>query len=70
MPVAIVTGSNKGIGFGIVKDLCKKYKGDVYLTSRNEERGLKAVEDLKKEGLEPKYHVCDLSNVETVLKLR
>ena len=70
MPVAIVTGSNKGIGFGIVKDLCKKFEGDVYLTSRNKERGWKAVEDLNKEGLEPKYHVCDLSNAETLYKLR
>ena len=70
MSVAIVTGSNKGIGFGIVRDLCKKYVGDVYLTSRNEERGLKAVEDLRKEGLDPKYHVCDLANVETIYKLR
>ena len=70
MSVAIVTGSNKGIGFGIVRDLCRKYVGDVYLTSRNEERGLKAVEDLRKEGLDPKYHVCDLANMETIYKLR
>ena len=40
MPVAIVTGSNKGIGFGIVRALSKKYPGDVYLTSRDEEKGL------------------------------
>ena len=40
MPVAVVTGSNKGIGLGIVRALCKKYQGDVYLTARDEERGL------------------------------
>ena len=40
MPVAIVTGANKGIGFGIVRGLCKKFQGDVYLTSRDEARGL------------------------------
>ena len=39
MPVAVVTGSNKGIGLGIVRALCKKYQGDVYLTARNEARG-------------------------------
>ena len=30
--VAIVTGSNKGIGLEIVKGLCKKFDGIVYLT--------------------------------------
>ena len=30
--VAVVTGSNKGIGFEIVKGLCKEFKGIVYLT--------------------------------------
>ena len=26
MPVAVVTGSNKGIGLGIVRALCKQFK--------------------------------------------
>lgn len=30
--VAIVTGSNKGIGFEIVKALAKDFDGNVYLT--------------------------------------
>ena len=47
MPVAIVTGSNKGIGFAIVRALCKKFQGDVYLTSRDEGRGQAAVDNLK-----------------------
>lgn len=29
---AVVTGSNKGIGFEIVKELCKTFDGDVFLT--------------------------------------
>ena len=32
--VAVVTGSNKGIGLATVRALCKRYDGDVYLTSR------------------------------------
>jgi (+)-neomenthol dehydrogenase len=43
-----VTGANKGIGYGI----CKKLASSgvvVLLTARNEERGLKAIETLKKE---------------------
>jgi len=70
MPVAIVTGSNKGIGFAIVRALCKKYQGDVYLTSRDEGRGQAAVETLRKEGLDPKFHVLDIGNEETIVKLR
>lgn len=30
--VAVVTGSNKGIGFAIVKRLCQQFNGVVYLT--------------------------------------
>ena len=40
MSVAVVTGANKGIGLGIVRALCKQYKGDVFLTARDEARGL------------------------------
>lgn len=32
--IAIVTGSNKGIGFGIVRALCKQFDGFVYLTGK------------------------------------
>ena len=70
MPVAVVTGSNKGIGFGIVRALCKQFTGDVYLTSRDEGRGLAAVAELNKEGLQPKFYVLDISNEETVTRLR
>lgn len=41
-----------GIGFAIVRALCKQFSGDVYLTSRDEGRGLEAVELLKKVCLE------------------
>ena len=46
--VAVVTGSNKGIGFAIVKKLCQKFDGVVYLTSRDEGRGKAAVAELEK----------------------
>ncbi len=32
--VAIVTGSNKGIGFATVKALAKQFNGVVYLTGK------------------------------------
>ena len=68
--VAIVTGSNKGIGFAIVKALCSKFDGDVFLTSRNEDRGLEAVMKLENEGLRAKYHQLDVNDVESIKRLR
>ena len=47
MRVAIVTGSNQGIGFETVKGLIKSGTfTDVYLTGRNAESGAKAVETI------------------------
>lgn len=60
--VAIVTGANKGIGFAIVRGLCKRFDGVVYLTSRDVGRGKKAIEELKKEGLSPKFHQLDITD--------
>ncbi len=33
--VCLVTGSNRGIGFTLVQDLAKKFKGVVYLTGND-----------------------------------
>ncbi|KAJ2949636.1 hypothetical protein O0L34_g15561 [Tuta absoluta] len=66
--VAIVTGSNKGIGFAIVRELCKRGVSTVYLTARDVTRGKQAVEALKKEGFKPEFHqleVTDKNNVKT-----
>eukprot|EP00088_Acartia_fossae_P053007 TRINITY_DN6015_c0_g1_i11.p1 TRINITY_DN6015_c0_g1~~TRINITY_DN6015_c0_g1_i11.p1 ORF type:complete len:290 (-),score=84.42 TRINITY_DN6015_c0_g1_i11:580-1449(-) len=68
--VAVVTGSNKGIGLGIVRSLCKKYDGAVYLTSRDEGRGQQAIDQLKGEGLNPNFHQLDIDSKESVEKLR
>lgn len=66
--VAVVTGANKGIGFAIVRGLCKRFDGTVYLTSRDIERGRKAVEELKKEGLDPRYHQLDITDRQSLLE--
>jgi len=70
MKVAVVTGSNKGLGFGIVRALCKKFDGDVFLTSRSEARGKEAIAALEKEGLQPKLHLLDINCEESIIKLR
>ncbi|KAF8970394.1 hypothetical protein BDZ97DRAFT_1902081 [Flammula alnicola] len=48
--VVIVTGANTGIGYGTVKHLVRK-GAKVYLGARSEEKGKKAVEQLKEEGI-------------------
>ncbi|KAG4076173.1 hypothetical protein HA402_014722 [Bradysia odoriphaga] len=68
--VYVVTGSNKGIGFAIVRALCKQNDGIVYLTARDEGRGLNSVEALKKEGLNPKFHQLDIESVDSIETFR
>ncbi|XP_066586250.1 carbonyl reductase [NADPH] 3-like [Prorops nasuta] len=68
--VAVVTGSNKGIGFAIVKNLCEKFNGIVYLTARDISRGQKAVEDLEKLGLKPNFHQLDITDNDSIKTFR
>ncbi|XP_046974062.1 carbonyl reductase [NADPH] 3-like [Vanessa cardui] len=68
--IAVVTGANKGIGFAIVRGLCKRFDGVVYLTSRDEKRGAEAVAALQKEGLNPKYHQLDVTDSKSVTTFR
>lgn len=64
--VAIVTGANKGIGFAIVRGLCKRFDGVVYLTARDVERGKNAVQELEKEGLKPNFHQLDVTDKQSL----
>lgn len=68
--VAVVTGSNKGIGLAIVRGLLKQFKGTVYLTSRDSAKGDEAVKLLKAEGLHPKYLKLDVTNTESILNMK
>ncbi|XP_041978147.1 carbonyl reductase [NADPH] 1-like [Aricia agestis] len=68
--VAIVTGSNKGLGLAIVEGLCRRFAGVVYLTARNEARGRRAVEELRERGLSPAFHVLDVANRRSVEAFR
>lgn len=68
--VAVVTGSNKGIGLAIVRALCKQFEGDVYLTARDPKLGEEAVGKLQQEGLRACFHQLDINNPESVRALR
>ncbi|XP_064626176.1 carbonyl reductase [NADPH] 1-like [Lineus longissimus] len=69
--VAVVTGSNKGVGFGIVDTLCKNLGKDcaVYLTARSVALGEEAVKQLEAQGYHPKFHQLDICSVESINKL-
>ncbi|KAM4607566.1 carbonyl reductase [NADPH] 1 [Polymixia lowei] len=64
--VAVVTGSNKGIGLAIVRALCQQFKGVVYLTARDSERGRDALETLAAEGLKPLFRQLDINDLDTI----
>lgn len=68
--VALVTGANKGIGFAIVRAMCKQYAGDVYLTARDAGLGTAAVDSLKKEGLTPLFHQLDINDPNSIRTAR
>ncbi|XP_045484313.1 carbonyl reductase [NADPH] 1-like [Pieris rapae] len=64
--VAVVTGANKGIGYGIVNQLCKRGVKVVYLTARDETKGRGSVKALEAEGYHPIFHQLDVTDGETV----
>ncbi|KAJ8940430.1 hypothetical protein NQ314_010727 [Rhamnusium bicolor] len=68
--IAVVTGSNKGVGYAIVMGLCERFKGTVYLTARYEENGKDAIAKLKKLGYQPLFHQLDITDQTSVNKFK
>ncbi|KAJ8934497.1 hypothetical protein NQ314_013314 [Rhamnusium bicolor] len=68
--IAVVTGGNKGVGYAIVKGLCERFKGTIYLTARNEERGKAAIAKLKELGFQPLFHQLDITDQASVNKFK
>jgi len=62
--VAIVSGSNQGLGFALVEALCKNLgpNASVYLTARNGDRGKDAIRRLRDRGLSPIFHLLDVTD--------
>jgi predicted amino acid dehydrogenase len=67
---AVVTGANKGLGWGIVKQLASKGVM-VVLTARDETRGLEAVEKLNESGLSDHvvFHLLDVMDPASIASL-
>ncbi|KAM5280896.1 carbonyl reductase [NADPH] 1-like [Ctenodactylus gundi] len=68
--VALVTGANKGIGFAVARELCRRFSGDVVLTARDEARGRAAVRQLQAEGLSPRFHQLDIDDLRSIRAVR
>mmetsp|Transcript_4186 Transcript_4186/g.8041 ORF Transcript_4186/g.8041 Transcript_4186/m.8041 type:complete len:282 (+) Transcript_4186:36-881(+) len=66
--VAFVTGANQGLGFALVKALCKELAqgSTVYMGVRSMEKGERAAEELKKIHLVCKPILCDVSKDSSV----
>lgn len=68
--VILVTGANKGIGYGIVQNLLSSAPSSstIYLTSRSEESGRKALFELSGGAKRSKlvYHKLDISNQKSI----
>lgn len=67
--IALVTGANRGIGFEVCRQLAEKGLR-VILTSRDEAKGQEAAEILRREGYDLSYHPLEVTDVESVAKLR
>ena len=64
--VAVVTGSYKGLGLEIAKQLGKFDNIQVIITSRDEEKGLESQQKLEHEGLKFDYHQLDVIDDKSV----
>lgn len=69
--IAVVTGANQGLGLALVRRLCQQCgdQGVVYLTARDRQRGEAAVQQLKEEGLSPRFHQLDVTDDQSVTAL-
>jgi len=69
--VAVVTGANKGIGLAIVQSLAKSFNGTVYLTSRDQQRGLDACKQVQEQtGRQVEYHPLDIESFKSIMEFK
>jgi NAD(P)-dependent dehydrogenase (short-subunit alcohol dehydrogenase family) len=63
--IALITGGNKGIGFETARQLGKKGI-TVLIGARDEQRGLAAVENLRKEGISAKWVGLEVTDAASI----
>lgn len=64
--IALITGANKGIGFETARQLGKQ-DITIIAAARNKENGIKAVEQLKAEGIDAEFLQLDVDKEQDIL---
>ncbi|PZU95774.1 MAG: short-chain dehydrogenase [Pseudanabaena sp.] len=64
--VAVITGSHKGLGYAIARQLAQKEDIQVIITSRNLQDGISAQQRLANEGLQADVHALDVTSETSV----
>ncbi len=67
--VAVITGSHKGLGYAIARQLAQKADIQVIVTSRNPQDGLNAQQRLANEGMQVDVHALDVTSDASVQEL-
>lgn len=67
--IALITGSNKGIGFETARQLLE-LNYDVYISSRDPAKGAEAIEKLQKMGYKPRYVQIDVTDKESIIRAK
>ncbi|MBD2102828.1 SDR family oxidoreductase [Leptolyngbya sp. FACHB-261] len=67
--IAVVTGSNRGLGYAIARKLGHQQDIRVIITSRREAEGLAAKEQLVAEGIQADYHTLDVTDAQSIQQL-
>ena len=67
--VAVITGSHKGLGYAIARQLAQKEDIQVIVTSRNPQDGLTAQQRLANEGMQVDVHALDVTSDASVQEL-
>lgn len=67
--VAVITGSHKGLGYAIARQLAQKEDIQVVITSRNLQDGITAQQRLASEGLQVDVHALDVTSATSVKEL-
>ncbi|WP_199337103.1 SDR family NAD(P)-dependent oxidoreductase [Oscillatoria sp. FACHB-1407] len=63
--IAVITGSNRGLGYAIARKLGQQGI-KVVVTSRREAEGLAAKEQLVAEGIQADYHTLDVTDSDSI----
>ncbi|MBD3887221.1 SDR family oxidoreductase [Phormidium tenue FACHB-886] len=64
--IAVVTGSNRGLGYAIARKLGQQPDIKVIITSRREAEGLAAKEQLVAEGIRADYHLLEVTDAQSI----